>query len=362
MSIILIEGFENYAHEAEMVRKNNVYVNDADSAFNTNTPWGEGRSYKNVAIRPAYAVPIPNTNQCTIGLAFKAGDSSLSSFNDPIFRLRHNHLPNTYQDIFIARLLGEGDVVFYVPDVGSTYRVIFYLPIGTFAYDSWEYWEISILFDQNGKFQLRRNGEIICNLTNIDTTTPDWTGGSPMGASTMDRLNFYITNDGTSFGVRPKYHDDLYISNTYGEFLGPVRMKTLKPNGDDSIPAQWTPSSIESPVGNYSMLNDETINYTTYVSTNTLNAEDMYTVESLPVDAISVEAVQQTVWAKKNNAKVRVAAPILDSGGIKYEGDQVYLSATNKGLIGPVYRTNPSGGAWTVSDVNNIKIGQKLKV
>lgn len=386
MSIVLIDGFDAYGDaDRDLNRKPNYYAIGAISqGSGADTPWGTGKSigFGQVQIGGTipqlfmfwpYSVNSPPTQwstEITIGFAYKY--DTTPTFEDPtlsnveMLMLGEYTWPQSYRRAISMNHFSDGSFGLWVNDSTGD-RYLFTMPPSSFTYDSWDYWEVSLVIsDTVGKVRIDRNGERLCDLSGVNTK-PDVTLDSGRIAWAQ------IAGASTTLLDAYKWYDDLYLGSEFTDILGPQKVITLRPDGPATsstspVPTTWLPSTETSPPGsppveNYEMVDDLTLdNDTTYVYTETVGAEDIYTLEDLPPYTKVISAVQQTVFARKDETEVHTIAPILESGSTKLEGDLIYLPPYYRGATGGVLLTNPDTGvAWTETDINNLKIGHVLK-
>lgn len=161
------------------------------------------------------------------------------------------------------------------------------------------------------------------------------------------------------------YIDDVYFCDntgaTHNDFLGPVRVTLLAPTSDASV--AWTPNAGAT---NYTQVDDTGASIdgdTTYVSTSTVGAKDLYGLGDLAAELANPLAVQVFLEARHDDGSGGAAiAPLLKSGVTEDEGAQVALPSSYRFLSSTLYDVDPDTGVeWTVAGVNGLQAGVIFK-
>jgi hypothetical protein len=96
---------------------------------------------------------------------------------------------------------------------------------------------------------------------------------------------------------------------------------------------------------------------TTYVSSTTVGANDLYTITPLATVPVSVVAVQTRGFVRKSDAGVRMAEVQLKSGAATVTSAPFALSTSYQNVT-RLDAVDPNTGAtWTAAGVNAIQIG-----
>lgn len=137
-----------------------------------------------------------------------------------------------------------------------------------------------------GSVQVRINGALVLNLTNVNTD-PTSQGG----------IDTVMLNGPT--GGLTSYYDDMYLCDNSGgtnnDFLGAVRVYTALPVSDNS-PLQWTPSTG---VTHFNLVNGVPAeSQTTYVQDLSIGNVDqyLYNVSAIPA-GVQILGVQHGLYA-----------------------------------------------------------------
>lgn len=377
MTIRFIDGFDTYFSRVDANRKNGWHI-EAGYIISTSAPWGVGRSLaigatidsggQAWAFMPKTGSPAAWGSEITVGLAFYHRDPSETGtfgISKKWLAISEYVFPNSFRDLIYLFTADDGSLIVYRND--STPTILWSQPSGFFEFGSWDYWELAVVLDNSaGKVRLDRNGETLCNLTGIDTI-PNITLETPpkVACVAIDEVTGSV-----NIPTEERRYDDLYMGDSFNDILGPQRIVTLRPNGDahPSPSNSWLPSTETSPPGsplvqNYEMVDDDTIDAdATYVYTETVDAEDMYTVEDLPPNTKIINAVKQSYFAKKTQTETHSMVGLVESGSTKVEGPELYLAPYYRGGESIIFLTDPNtAGSWTEAAVNALKIGHKLK-
>jgi hypothetical protein len=142
-------------------------------------------------------------------------------------------------------------------------------------------------------------------------------------------------------------------------WLGERRIDTLRPSAD-TAQKDWTP---DTGTDNYSRVNETPINGdTSYVTAATVGNKDRYALNDLPINPVTVAAVQALVVARKDDAVTRAIAPVIKSGATEAVGDDFGL-ASGYGAALKIFETDPNtSSAWTTSGVNALEAGMTVTV
>lgn len=209
--------------------------------------------------------------------------------------------------------------------------------------NNWTYVEME--FTQSattGVINIYMNGALAASATAANT-----------GATAINQLAYASTN--SSFNATTHDFDDSYVKNVAVR-NGECKVETLRPASDAAV--QWTPNSGAA---NFSRVNEAASDGdTSYVSSATVGAQDLYTVGSLSSTPANIMAVQVTVIARKDDAATRQIATVNKSGATTTPGATVNLGSSYT-FIGDIYETNPdTTTAWTPTTVNGLQVGQKV--
>lgn len=189
----------------------------------------------------------------------------------------------------------------------------------------------------------------------------NFTGNTSNGAGTnIDILKCGMTN-GATIG-----YDDMYVLDgtdstaTTGRpdntFLGDVKVVSLLPNANTAT-NQWIGSDTNS-IDNYLLIDEVPVNTSDYIGTATNGQQDLWGLTDLAANTLTIYAIQPMFYAAKSDAGTAGIKSLLrESGGTTLTGADRPLSTTYAYYREPIATTKPSGGAWSLSDVNGLQLG-----
>jgi hypothetical protein len=246
---------------------------------------------------------------------------------------------NTSQSLFFIR---DSDKVGFDPASGAEYISSSCLTKGQWHYVEAE-WKMTSA-GQGGYIKMWVDGVSVLDETSVDVS------GATFYTSYGVQLGVgqYGGASSPSDSSELTKFDDMYVmamDNGDTAPLGPVRIKALKPSGDDSV--QWTPSTGAS---NSDIVSRDDLAETSQIDGASLDV-DVYDLDDL-TGADSVHCVQVMAWAE--SAALNSIIIGLDNGTSDVDNLGFVPSA------GPVARVeghavDPSGAAWTPSSVNSVK-------
>jgi hypothetical protein len=221
------------------------------------------------------------------------------------------------------------------------------VPFGAWAHIAFR----TSLADTGAPFQIWINSNLVLNLTNQDTRQS--------GTDTLYEAIGLMSP--TPSGVS-NYVDDLVILNGAGSvnntFIGDVQVlpRLVSGAGDRT---QLTPYGNATNWQNVNEVKHDGINYN---GSATPGNADLYTMQDVPA-ASTINFVQQTTYAGKNEAGVKNMAPIVKSGGTEYPQAAVGVPVGFFG--GPllnIYENDPATSApWTGADFNAAQLGAEVR-
>jgi hypothetical protein len=166
----------------------------------------------------------------------------------------------------------------------------------------------------------------------------------------VDRIRFQL--NGLNQFSSPMV-DDVYVTNIATR-LGESRVLVLYPTAD-TADADWTPSTG---VDHYATVDEATVNGDAgYIASGTVGDLDLYDVSDLGVMPDSIQAVQVTLCARKDDAASREVRCKVKSGAATADGAAHALTASYV-YYRDVFETDPdTSAAWTAGGVNAVQIG-----
>lgn len=347
MAVILVEGFDTYNSNANTLTAPGTLARWVSTA-NCSTMagrWGGRAAWAGSATASYAALPTSYTAG-TIGLALYV-ESTFSSIANLTFAGVSATQPDTGSYIGNTSQISIGltsDLIVRVQRgatviATSTYR----LPS-----NSWTYLEMEFVISPTaGAIRVYANGDPtpIINLSGINTQSQATAGYSYLCIAPM------YTGNG-ALGM-----DDLYLTDTDTR-IGEQRVVTSYVDADYSN-VGWSPNSGTTL---YTQV-DETVcdGDTSYIYAGSVSSDATFNVQDLNVTPVAINAVQVGAFARKTDTGYRTIALQYEApGGTQYDSGNSTLAGT---YTRPVYllATNPNtGSAWTLSDVNNMRIGTKV--
>ena len=246
---------------------------------------------------------------------------------------------------------------------GNTLRVVRGAPNGTLLgsyvfpspkYTDWYYFEAKVvLHDTTGSVEVRVNGEVVINLTNIDTknggTKAVFDGFGIGPAQTQNNVHTII--------------DDLYVCNGAGSvnnnFLGDVAIETLYPNGNGSS-SQFTGSDGNS-TDNYLLVDEPgAVVLTDYVEDSVSGHKDLYTLSNLVRSSGPIYGIQVTSHLKNSDSGAVSGRVTIKSGATEADGADFPVVTTWK-TARKIWDLNPdTAAAWSIAAVNALEAGVEV--
>jgi hypothetical protein len=335
MALLFFEGFDKYANATQMSQQAN-YTIGLSPTIVTTTPrtgraclecWNGGNARFNVA-------PSGNTLIVGAGIFF----ANPPNGNQFPFQLWASNTARANISLATSasgqlQLRRNTDVLWTNTDVEPT--------------NTWLHYELKAVFDHtaNGALTLRRNGQVVAALTEVQTKI----------AST-DVIDAVRMSETSGSGQRVRM-DDLYVCDGAGtannDFLGQRRVRTLLPNAE--LQAQWTPTPAGS---NLSRVADVTPDDDTgYVTATVAGPVDLYGIEDLPISVATVSGLRVSYRLRKQDAAAAEARCLLQSGASTVYGQNDAPDVSYR-YFSALFQTDPAtGGAWSPAAVNAVVLG-----
>lgn len=155
--------------------------------------------------------------------------------------------------------------------------------------------------------------------------------------------------------------DDVYICDGTGSanngLLGDVMVSVLRPSGAGNSTG-WTPSAGS----NYQNVDETTSDGdTTYNSTATPGAVDLYALDDLAANPGAIKGLQWNAMIRKDDASSYVLNRVIRTGGVDYTGSTSIAPNTTYVNYHEIFDVNPgTSAAWTKSEVDALQAGVKL--
>lgn len=154
--------------------------------------------------------------------------------------------------------------------------------------------------------------------------------------------------------------DDMYVVDTSGSarntFLGDNRVETLYASADGAN-LFWVPDSGSA---HFSRVNENSPDSdASYVADATPGDRDTYVFTDLATLVGTVNGVQVSLFARKDDAAARQIATVVRIGGSNYDGVTAPALTTSYQYYPQLYDQAPSGADWTIAMVNAAEFGVK---
>jgi hypothetical protein len=177
----------------------------------------------------------------------------------------------------------------------------------------------------------------------------NFTGNTLIGAyTTFNVVGLGPTNSNT-------FMDDFIIDDS--EFPGDTRIEAIYSTGEGST-TEWTPSLAP----NWDCVDEVPPDDIDYISTNAINKTDTYLMSDLIGPVSSVICVQPQVEIVKEGSPTPLNINlVLRLNSTDYpSADKAVTTVVPNGLSA-IWNSNPAGGSWDESTVNNLQVGVKSK-
>jgi hypothetical protein len=355
MALLYIDGFEGYGTSTEMILggtdnpcrfsylgSSPGYTQLASTPVRTTqVVAGNSRSLRLFAGLGEIGLRLPNLTEVIIGFGvyFETPSSTTSHFLEV-----GGSAPWTTSQGIVLAFNGTSGLITACINGGGFPGTVLGTASGTYAGNTWYYLEARVkLGASTGEIEVRVNNAVVLNLTNVNTATGSLTSYTNIGFDANSAMNPHI--------------DDLYVcdktGSTNNNFLGPVSVYTLMPNGAGST-TNLTPVGAAS---NWQAVSEIAADTTTYAETNTTGNKDYYAFQDLPAGITTVFGVA-----------TRTKSSTPDNGGRKVRlnmknGASVISSAfrtlTMSSWFSDIFlsETAPDGSAWTKTSVDATEAG-----
>lgn len=220
-------------------------------------------------------------------------------------------------------------------------------------FTTWVYVEVLVTLSATaGVVTIRVNNTTVLNLTSQNTKN----GGTATVFDTI-RLGFPSTNTGNILTI-----DDVYLANGAGTvnntFLGDMKVQVLRPNANGAN-SQLINDAGNS-TNNYSHVNSNLAQTTTYVGSPTVGNEDTYPTGGVTTGA-AVAGVQLAFLATKTDTGARSLTPVVRQSTTDYAGTAQALTNGSNVYQQQINETDPStSAAWTAAGVNSAQFGMRV--
>jgi hypothetical protein len=208
------------------------------------------------------------------------------------------------------------------------------------------------IHDSTGSFEVRINEQVDFSASGIDTRD-----GGVTGLIDVIRFGSLVpTSAGTSLTTMKI--DDLYVtdSTTYN---GDCRVQAIFPTAD-AFHTAWTPSSGGT---HFDDVDDAEPNEDTdYVQSSVVGQRDSWTYGDILPTAASVKGIQYMPRGRTDIEGARVIKPFYRLAGVDYDHPTgLALTTAYEYPAGFIADNNPSGGAWTLAQIQAAEFGVKVE-
>ncbi len=334
--LALVEGFENYGSASGATLRTELRAKwaapDMGSDWATlidGPTFGKALQWSDTELYPAIEFVIPDTLTIVMGFAYMHGGSGTGIF----VRFKSGGATQTslhlsWNGLLEARL-GTSTSLGLATEP---------LRVGT-----WNYIDVKVvLHDSTGSIQVRLNGQDIINATNVDTK---------QSAGDIKYTSVFI--EAFARGA----WDDMYIYDDNGgtpSLQGSRVVENLLPASDDTN--QWTPSTGSD---HYALVNDSTINDTTYISHDTINEVDDWNYANITEIDGGILGLAQWTRVSTNDGGVRTVNSLCESNSTE-DLDSVAHNEGFETLYRIIDEDPDTSTAWTVGGVNAATFGVEV--
>lgn len=355
MAILFMDGFDHYA-TADILKKPYSSLQGAVSGGSPVTIAAVGRNSTNGLYLQALPSGLSNVRGYLIksfpGLSVTAGGCG--------FAFQHSSLAQDTEDgrELVRVMEASGSVAHLTVKTNQTSGTLSVrrntttLGTTTEAVTAGVYYYLEFkwsIHDSTGSYELRLNGTTVLSGSSVDTRN----GGSGIWDTIM------LSSIGTGTGVSTSFDDfvvwDTTGSAPYNDFLGPVRVKTIFPDGAGAS-SDFTPSAGS----NYQNVDEASQDGdTTYNSESTPGDHDTYTFGAVGLTG-TVLGVQTNLWVRSDGAGSETIRPKIRIGATDYNGTTVGVS-TDYANKPEVFQVSPATStAWTVTEIDGAEFGIEL--
>lgn len=216
---------------------------------------------------------------------------------------------------------------------------------------TWQYLQMKVyIHDTLGTVELRLNGEVILNLSNVDTrnhTTDANCYGIIFGCSQNLKWSDIIIMDSVD-GTATQ-------GAAYNDIIPPVRVSTLPVTGAGNY-SQFTPSAGS----NYQNVDDASPDSdTTYNESSTVGHIDTFAFTDAPAGA-AIKAIQVCSDVRLTDAASRTIRSKWRISAVDYSGTSLYVPPAYNGVREIFGKSPATGNPWGVAEVNSAEVGYEL--
>ena len=307
-------------------------------------------AYINAVSNVQLAVRRPVTSSSTIILGYAFYIAQTGSRTESVL-MSFNLTSQSDVQCYVTYKFADGKFYFYRSGgalLGSTSGSVY--TVGT-----WAYLEFKLFVDSTvGVFQAQVNGTQVFSYTGNTAGQTTYTigqiqigynsGAPPYGIDgTIWRFNNVYCCDGTGSALN--------------NFLGDCRIIPVVAAAD-TAQKNFTP---DSGTNNYSRVGEFVADDdTSYVTSSTVGAKDLYTLGSIGYNPASLYAVSLSIRAAKKDAGIRTLRPVIKSGSTQGNGTTTYLGS-GYGVQTALFTVDPAtSAAWTPGALYTLSGGMEI--
>lgn len=344
MSLLWIDGFDSYGTSVgNQVSPAGVLAQKYSGAdANTYIRVGDGL-WSGYSLQLSNSTPAPTTPSINTHATLIVG-----------FWYKHTHTTDTSSNVVSLRDGSTSNMFLRLDPVNGKMQV--YAGASTLVTEfdyvdssAWQFIEFKITVADAGSYEVRVGGE----------TKASGSRDTKYGSNNYcDNVRLF----GNSLNNAYNFYDHLYICNgagsTQNDFLGPVKVVTVRPSGD-TAEADWT---TQSGTDHYAMV-DESVqdDDTTYVEAGTSGHYDLYQYSN-PADLGStIHGIQINTDCKETDATTFSLKTVIESDGTTSEDTAQAIGSASYKTLRRLAVTDPkTGSAWTSSGINAAQFGVKV--
>lgn len=400
MSILGVEGFDNYGQPTDLLRRsgNLVWIGapvllrgtQSYPVFNIQSP-GRGGFGKCIGLNSVLSTAGDNTQlilglskpvqKATVGFAICPPAPGLAAeatsryniynlcidFFDVSFYQNSYGTNNIYHLRWVFNFI-QGTITLFDltvnPQTGLQVATQIGVALNVLQPGVWSYVELQGSISQTaGTAAIRVNGRALPSF-------PDLTGIASQSTAHpyMTGVAFTTTNGSSEYATVgfPVYTllDDLYVTDNSSAssvlpnngFLGDIRCATQFPIANGTT-IEWTPLTETNwqEVSEPSFDGDTSFNYS-----STVGAIDVFPGNPLPEANALVLGLTVTVGVRMTDAGNRTLAPVVMIDGTVYQGTPQVVDVSYL-FLSYVWELNPAtNNPWTAQDVNGVQFGYTI--
>ncbi len=345
MALLFFDGFDNYGTSgyhspSECMERRWTYCNDQGQVEVARIPgngYGFMPGYGGFWVTPR----LTTRDTLIVGFAYRQGGGDISTSNTAWLMYL---LYNESYGIQLLQLSTVGELAVYR---GSTFLGV--TSGAKVANHRWNYIEMKVkCHDTLGTVEVRVNGKTYLSLSGVDTKESTYPYYNCCGLPSFP----------------PNYvcmYDDWYVCDDDGavanDFLGSVKVVTVRPASDVGGAQQWTP---QSGVDHYAMVDENPANDNTdYVETDGSGNLDLFEFADSPSNIGTIHGVNICAESAETDAEafsVKLPAKRIT----QLDGSALEIGGTGYKTLQRLMVLDTEGVAWTKTNFDATQFGIKL--